>query len=245
MRTIKGFEFNPGLPKELFQKLLRELDAPVETLFVNGTTGSDTNAGTESQPLKTFDKALFKETFPEEFDGAEYTKPGLLVVSLSGGTYQLNPDWFKILFGKTVYIWGDPASKPVIIPQTPINLLNSALIFDSCIIDNTSTGRPLVSSYNGNNFVAFNRCEIKIGSAPIVDNRIPATIGVSVNTSTITKTSTGVLLSTGNSTFDWLKDTVSTIQDSAGSTLTDADIILGIVRDAGNLPRNCRSNVVL
>ncbi|NPB04511.1 MAG: hypothetical protein GXO39_08910 [Thermotogae bacterium] len=248
MRTLKGFQFEPGMPPEKLVEEIKKLaspSAPVRTVWVNPTTGSDTNDGSEASPFATLDKALFEPNYLEAFDGFNYTSPELLVVVLAPGQYQLNGSK-AILFRKNVILYGDFSGGSVIVPtQMAVQLVESAVSLYNCKVDGVNGSASLFSTGAGSGSceVSFTGGQIDIGTRHIISHG-GGNLTLELSGTTVKKTSTGLLLYGTGAPFDYYR-TAGSIQDANGNALQDTDILGGIVRDANNLPRNVRSNIVL
>jgi len=245
MRVFRGFSFSPGMDPSEFESRIRDIiPAPVRTIYVDVSNGDDNNPGTQDKPLKTLERALWIETFLEEWDYIEYNRPGLYAIILASGVYEIPATitYNKWLFGSMVAIWGQSSATTAINVKGTLGILKSRLSLYNCRVDGTQ-----VPTYGGFNLedssVKFYNCEINIGPYHFI-NTISGKGGVEIELCKVVKTGNGVLFNAGNKPADYVSVS-TTIVDSAGTTLQDTDILTGIVRDTNNLPRNVRSNVVL
>ena len=145
-----------------------------------------------------------------------------------------------------VDIYGDATNKPTITNQSggQIRARWSGLHFENCNLDNS--GGVFIGGAGGlASRVSFSGCNISIGASNFIAFGLYQHYYITLINTNITKTSTGLLVNCYGSALDYYRNANTTIQDSAGTALTDADIIGGIVRDANGLPRNVRSNIVL
>ena len=232
---------------EALRDLLNKLQIVYKEVWVD-SAGDDRNDGSQEAPFKTLDRALQlpKSQFYTPWNSYETAQnlPLLFIHLAPAQTFDLSQA--VALNRANVYIYGDATNKPTITNQSggSIRLRWSGLHFDNCNLNNS--GGFFIRGWGGMaSRVSFYSCNISIGALNFIEYGIYQHCHVVVDNSTITKTSTGLLVNCSGSALDYYRDSNTTIQDSAGTALTDTDIIGGIVRDANGLPRNVRSNIVL
>ena len=106
-------------------KKIAEDSVSVKTVYVNASTGFDSNDGTESRPFRTFEKAL---------SATQYARK--TIIYLAAGTYTI-PDKSLTLLGRDVRIYGDTAATTTI--QGNLVCENSFVLIRRVTIDSTDS----------------------------------------------------------------------------------------------------------
>ncbi|RUM27735.1 MAG: hypothetical protein DSY42_09555 [Aquifex sp.] len=232
---------------EKFKEELEKRKITVKEVWVD-PSGDDRNDGSQEAPLRTLDGALLKPGYTTYTAwGTEEVKIpfSLYIIYLTPGyTYDLSK--VIALSNSFVLIVGDLQNPPIIDNPSGgnIRLRWASLEFFRCTIKNTG-GNLFAGNGGVASRISFSSSTVNIGTKNLIGYYIHQHFHVALGSSTVVKTSTGLLVNCNGSSLDYYRDNSTTIQDSAGNTLTDTDIIGGIVRDVNGVPRNVRSNIVL
>ncbi len=232
---------------EALRNALNKLKVIYKEVWVNPLDGDDRNDGSQEAPFKTLDKALLpeKSQLIQAWNLEEGFNPYifLMVYLIAGQTYDLTK---RIGINRMfVNIYGDATNPPKITNTAGGQLYVrwAGLYFESCQLDNS--GGRFIQGWGGlSSRVSFDGCSISIGASDFINYGTYQHFHITLGGTDIVKTSTGLLVNCNGSTLDYFRGG-GTITDSAGTALTDTDIIGGIIRDANGVPRNVQSNIVL